>query len=177
MHGQILLEKNDVVEICSALPIKHDLRPNFLYNDPCTNWLDWIVERSSGSSNWGDFQRDRIFKPLKMSRTTASMSVHDEDDNIAKPYVVLTDEKQVHIEPTELSSGSMNGGSGGVQSSVNDLLWCKCILRSFENGSENVDGVVHHNSPTFDGIISANPHSAAGGDFAWGGANTARQRS
>lgn len=97
------------------------------------------------------------------------MSVHDEDDNIAKPYVVLTDEKQVRIEPTELSSDSMNGGSGGVRSSVNDLLkWCKCILRSFENGSENVDRVVRHNSPTFDGVISANPHSAAGGDYCLG---------
>lgn len=33
IHGQILLEKKDLVKICSALPIKHDLRSNFLYND------------------------------------------------------------------------------------------------------------------------------------------------
>ena len=171
MHGKILLQKKDVVEICSALPIKHDLRSKFLYNDALYELAGCIVERVSGYSNWGDFQNERIFKPLGMTRTSAFRSDHEKDENIATPYMVLTDETQTRIEPTELSSDSMNGGSGGVRSSVNDLLkWCKCILQSFDcsSGSEKVGGIVRRNSPIFERATIANPGSAADGDYCLG---------
>ncbi|KAK7751169.1 hypothetical protein SLS62_006853 [Diatrype stigma] len=169
LDGRILLKKEDVVNVCSALPIKHDLRSNFLYNNALYELAGCLVEHTSGYSNWGDFQHDRIFKPLGMSRTTAFRSIHDTDDNIATPYMILTDGKPTKIAPTELSANSMNGGSGAVRSSVNDLLkWCMCLLQSFNSDEEAADNLVRKNSPIFNRTTMANPQSAADGGYCMG---------
>ncbi|KAJ2902099.1 hypothetical protein MKZ38_001008 [Zalerion maritima] len=176
LDGRILLPKKDVVKICNALPIKYGLRADFLYNNALYELAGCIVERVSGYSNWGDFQHDRIFQPLGMTRTTASRSVHETDNNIATPYVALTDGTPSRIAPTELSGDSMNGGSGGVRSSVNDLLkWCRCLLRSFqeeEEEEEEEDGkagnLVRHGSPVLNRSTIANPRSAEDGDYCAG---------
>ena len=55
--------------------------------------------------------------------------VHKNDKNLAKPCMILTDGTPFYIPPTELSADSRKGGSGGLRSSVNDLLkWSQCLL-------------------------------------------------
>ncbi|KAI0532535.1 beta-lactamase/transpeptidase-like protein [Xylaria digitata] len=127
-----------------------------------------IVERISEHSNWGDFQRERIFRPLGMNRTTAFRSVHETDDNIATPYMILTDGSTSGIAPTELSADSMNGGSGGIRSSVNNLLkWCECLLGAFDAGSDN-PSLIRLESPIFDRLTIADPQSGENGDYCTG---------
>ncbi|KAK2595108.1 hypothetical protein QQS21_007193 [Conoideocrella luteorostrata] len=167
LDGRILLPKKDVVSVCNAMPIKHDLRANFLYNNALYELAGYIVEHVSSYSNWGDFQRDRIFKPLRMNRTTAFRSVHETDKNIAIPYMILTNGTPSKIAPTELSADSMNGGSGAIRSSVNDLLkWCRCILQSHHGPAHG--NLVRQASPIFDRSTIANPHSAKEGDYCFG---------
>ncbi len=168
LDGRILIPKKDIVKVCNALPIKHDLRTSFLYNNGLYELAGHVVERLSGCSTRGDFQRDRIFKPLGMDRTTAFRDVHEMDDNIAKGYMILTDGAPSYIKPTELSANSMNGSSGGIRSSVNDLLkWCSCLLHSFREDTE-ADGLVCHASPIFERATIANPLSAEDGDYGTG---------
>jgi len=168
LDGRILIDKKDVVKVCSAMPIKHDLRSNFLYNNGLYELAGHVVERVSGYSNWGDFQNDHIFEPLGMERTTAFRDVHKTDKNIAKPYMILTDRTPFSIPPTELSADSMNGGSGGLRSSVNDLLkWSQCLLSAL-NGESGADVVVRHASPIFNRCTIASPEDATAGDYCIG---------
>ncbi|RYP09341.1 hypothetical protein DL765_008487 [Monosporascus sp. GIB2] len=167
LDARILLPKKDVGKICSALPVKHDFRSHFLYNNALYELAGRLVEHASGYSNWGQFQHDRIFTPLGMLRTTAFRSVHENDDNVATPYMILTDGKPFEIAPTELSADSMNGGSGGVRSSVNDLLkWCKCLLQSFDRAEAG--NLIRQGSPIFSRSMIVNPHSIDDGDYCSG---------
>jgi CubicO group peptidase (beta-lactamase class C family) len=168
MDGRILIPKKNLIQVCNALPIKHDLRTGYLYNNAMYALAGCIIEQTSEHSNWGDFQRERIFKPLGMNRTTAFKSIHETDDNIATPYMILADGSVSEIAPTELSADSMNGGSGGIRSSVNDLLqWCKCLLGAFDARS-NIPSLVRRESPIFDRLTIANPRSGEDGDYCAG---------
>ncbi|KAK0628899.1 beta-lactamase/transpeptidase-like protein [Bombardia bombarda] len=171
MDARILVDKKDVVKVSNALPAKHELRTNFLYNNALYALAGHIVEQVSDHDNWGHFQHDRIFEPLGMTRTTAFRSVHETDDNIATGYMVLTNGKLSPIAPTELSADSMNGGSGGVRSSVDDLLkWCRCLLASFHPSEQNTNKIVQPNSPIFNRSAIADAHSptSAEGDYCQG---------
>ncbi|KAI1146737.1 beta-lactamase/transpeptidase-like protein [Nemania diffusa] len=168
MDGRILIPKANLIHVCNALPIKHDLRTRYLYNNAMYALAGHVVEQASEYSNWGDFQRERIFKPLGMKRTTAFRSVHEADTNIATPYMILTDGSPSKIAPTELSANSMNGGSGGIRSSVNDLLkWCKCLLGAFDAGLDN-SSPIRFESPMFDRLTIANPRFQEDGDYCAG---------
>jgi CubicO group peptidase (beta-lactamase class C family) len=169
LDGRILIDKKDVVKVCNAMPVKHDLRSNFLYNNGLYELAGRIVETLSGCSNWGDFQQEHIFDPLGMTRTTAFRDVHENDKNVATPYMVLTDGKPFPIPPTELSADSMNGGSGGLRSSVDDLLkWSACLLSALGNEKSGADAVLRHASPIFDRCTIANPKDAQAGDYCTG---------
>lgn len=56
LDARILLPKKDVVRISNSLPIKHDLRTRFLYNNALFELAGHVVERVAGVSNWGEFQ-------------------------------------------------------------------------------------------------------------------------
>jgi CubicO group peptidase (beta-lactamase class C family) len=168
LDGRILVPKADVIRVCNGLPIKHDLRSRFLYNNAMYELAGNVVESLSGESTWGDFQQHHIFGPLRMSRTTAFNNVHETEKNVATPYMVLTNGTRSKIKPTELSANSMNGGSGGIRSSVNDLLlWAHCLIDSFNNDSVGNDSLRAH-SPIFDRSTIANPYAAEKGDYCTG---------
>ncbi len=157
LDGRILIAKRDVVKVCNAMPIKYGFREAYLYNNGLYELAGSIVERVSGYSSWGHFQHDRIFSPLGMTRTTAFRAVHQTDKNIAKPYMILTNGSPSCIPPTELSTNSMNGGSGGLRSSTHDLLkWCLCLLGSFDE-KQNADDLLRYGSPIFDRTTIINP--------------------
>ncbi|KAI1323123.1 beta-lactamase/transpeptidase-like protein [Xylariaceae sp. FL0255] len=168
LDARILIPKQDLVQVCNALPVKHDLRTRFLYNNALYELAGHVVERRSEHSNWGDFQNVRIFKPLGMERTTAFRAIHETDDNVATPYVILTDGKPSKVPPTELSANSMNGGSGGIRSSVNDLLkWCHCVLQSL-SGESNEPALLRRSSPVFDRLTMASHLTAEKGEYCAG---------
>jgi len=178
MDGRILLPKSDVVSICNVLPVHSNLRAEFHYSNVMYELGCAIIERVSGYKNWFDFQRERIFKPLGMERTTARREVHYTDANVATPYVALTSTKEegreekifYELQPTSSSADSMNGGAGAIRSSVNDLLkWCKCLLQSFRPvTSKNESGIVRHNSPIFHRAAIMNPEAPEDGDYCLG---------
>lgn len=56
LDGRILIDKKDAVKVCRAIPSKHGLRSNFLYNNGLFELAGHLVERVSGYSDLGDFQ-------------------------------------------------------------------------------------------------------------------------
>ncbi|KAK4210491.1 beta-lactamase/transpeptidase-like protein [Rhypophila decipiens] len=169
LDGRILIDKKEVVKVCNAMPVKHELRSSFLYNNGLFELAGHVVERLSGYSTWGVFQHERIYEPLGMNRTRAFRDDDEIDDNFAQPYMILTDGTPSYIPSTELSVDSMNGGSGGVRSSLNDLLkWSRCLLASFDKALPEMvassGGLLHRLVPSSNScqiganFAKSNPH-------------------
>lgn len=172
MDGRILFPKSDVIDIVNALPKKSQFRCSFEYNNAVFELAGCVIERVSKCTTWGDFLECNIFEPLDMSRTTTTRSVHRTDSNVAKGYTALPSLTNVSlhgIPPTELSEHSMNGASGGIRSSVNDLLkWCSCLLESFHGKKSPDNSPIRPHSPLFDRATMVNPASTQDGDYCSG---------
>lgn len=78
----------------------------------------------------GLVMKERIFEPLGMTR---SFTRNDEfeDKNSAKGYALFDDVSVLPFAPSALPDGSLQGASGYVRSTVNDmLLWANAVLEA-----------------------------------------------
>ena len=138
LQNQVTVEKSEVVKVINALPVKNDFRTAFWYCNILFSLAGHIIERFSGEHTWSAFTRKRIWEPLGMMRTTASLDVLKKDQNVATPYVTLTDGSMVAVNTPVVSDTHMDGEAGGIRSSVSDLLkWCKANLDSLKDKSAN----------------------------------------
>jgi CubicO group peptidase (beta-lactamase class C family) len=87
--------------------------------------LAMIVEKKSGMS-FGDFLRERIFKPLEMNHTTAYERGKNEVTNRAYGHTLTSGKWR----ETDQSSTSATLGDGGVYTSLDDLeKWDRALTR------------------------------------------------
>lgn len=63
---------------------------SFLYDNTLFELAGYVVERVTKFANWGNFQKERIYTPLGMTRMIAFREVHETDDNIARLYQILS---------------------------------------------------------------------------------------
>ena len=64
-----------------------------------------------------------------MNRTTSDVHTLAEDDNLATPYVCLPDGTLRQVPQPELSASTLHGCSGGIRSSLGDMLkWSQALL-------------------------------------------------
>ncbi len=111
--------------------LKHQTGTKF---PPGTRWdysnsgyvaLAMVVEKKSGMS-FGDFLRERIFKPLEMSHTMAYEKGKNKVANRAYGYTLAAG----NWRETDQSSTSATLGDGGVYTSLNDLeKWDRALTR------------------------------------------------
>lgn len=104
----------------SVLPSTAPFRDSFCYWNFGYSLLGYIIERISGQS-YGTFVTERIFKPLGMNRS-ALPAGDFETNNYAKAYQPLTDGGFVECPRPYSRDGVVTGSSGGVRSSVHDML-------------------------------------------------------
>jgi len=62
------LKREDFIKALSGQPLDFATGTNYVYSNSGYNLLGFIIESVSGKNYW-DFMRDRIFKPLGMSKT------------------------------------------------------------------------------------------------------------
>ena len=79
-----------------------------------------MIDKVSGSS-WADLLRDRIFKPLELTRTLLDYPAPD-DSNVAKAYEAMDDACPVEIDTVKATDKTMSGGAAGVRTCTKDLL-------------------------------------------------------
>ncbi|KAI5778351.1 beta-lactamase/transpeptidase-like protein [Geopyxis carbonaria] len=130
--NQITLDKYKVVDAVNALSRLRDFRSGFVYNNILYSMAGNIVEKYGGedaAEGWAEFLKRRILKPLRMTRTTASLEDLKSDFNVAKPYMVVLDKTPVEINQPAASADTLIGSAGGLRSSVHDMLiWGKSLL-------------------------------------------------
>ncbi|PNP58079.1 hypothetical protein THARTR1_02237 [Trichoderma harzianum] len=131
--SQTLVAKNFTVSLCNHLSPMYPVRSQWLYN----NWMyalaGEVIERVTNQS-WGQVLASRVLSRLQLSHTTAIAS-EIPPDSLALPYVVLDDLTPVRIGAVDLTDGSAMSTTGGIRSTVGDLLtWGNALLSVFRNG-------------------------------------------
>ncbi|KAK2592223.1 hypothetical protein QQS21_010075 [Conoideocrella luteorostrata] len=112
LDGRILLPKKYVIAVCNAMPIKHDLRANFLYNNGLFEpagyimvllphllyaWQEW-------SSDWLDLETGRCRRSFSsLSRMTMMLKPEEPNDDAEDEADDEMDEAE-----EEPKTGSMN---------------------------------------------------------------------
>lgn len=94
-----------------------------------------VISRVSGMT-WETFIKERIFKPLGMDNSYASISFLDPNGNVASPHL-NEDKKLFHTDPEIWDPKKINGAAGGIYSNVNDLA--QWMLVQLNGGSYGPD--------------------------------------
>jgi len=87
-----------------------------------------VVKRVSGMT-WEEFVTEKIFKPLRMDHTYASIDDMKEKKNLAMPHA-NSDSTLVVLESFK---SMMNGAAGGIYSNVSDM--CKWMTMHLNEGA------------------------------------------
>lgn len=109
----------------------YSMRSSFIYQNIFYIAAGAVIEKVSGKS-WENFIQERIFNPLKMTRT-APMRKYIKDDNQVKPHF----EVEKVIKPIGYTKDDAVGPAGSVWSCVDDMAkWMACMLDSskYEGG-------------------------------------------
>lgn len=78
-----------------------------------------MIEQISGQ-RWDKVLGSKILEPLGLTRTL--FMPKEKDDNTAKAYAVLDDRTVTEIAGVKAAADQFGGASGGMRSSIKDLL-------------------------------------------------------
>ncbi|KAH8722375.1 beta-lactamase/transpeptidase-like protein [Phaeosphaeriaceae sp. PMI808] len=123
----------------NALPVRGTFRGSFEYNNALYGVAGRVIEKLASVDSWADFVQGRILRPLEMHDTTA-LDIDVDHKDIATPYTANSDGSLFKEPFPALSGTSINGGSGGMKSTVADISkWCVAITDAFKFGDAQAD--------------------------------------
>ena len=128
---------NDILSNFQYFEPKSAFRTKFDYDNMLYLVAGEVIHRVS-SKTWEAFIKERIFEPLEMDNSYASLTYIDENGNKALPH--LNDGKELTvIEPEQWDPKKISGAAGGIYANVNDLAnWMLVHLNKGKYG-ENLD--------------------------------------
>ncbi len=80
------LSRQEVIQKMGTLKPQGEFRSSFGYCNAAFLTAGEVIPLATGGTSWEDFVRQRIFKPLKMSRALALASEMSDAKNAAKPH-------------------------------------------------------------------------------------------
>ncbi len=110
----------------------YSLRSSFIYQNIFYLAAGQVIEKVSGQP-WEKFVRQRIFEPLKMTRTRPTRGAAADDPNQTSPHYLVNG----NIQVIENTSADQIGPAGSAWSSIGDISkWVLCMLDSskYEGG-------------------------------------------
>ena len=111
------------------LPLNHDLRTEFQYNNLMFLTAGHLAERVGGAS-WEELVRARILAPLGMQRTNFTVAAMQQDQDHGKPYR-KDDGKVLAIPFRDITA---IGPAGSINSSVREMAaWTALQLQAGEH--------------------------------------------
>ena len=127
------LNADEVIEKFGMISPKYNFRTKYGYTNAGYAIAGKVIEKVSGLS-WGEFLKEKIFKPLEMNRTVPLSEEFVKSGNIAKPHTYV--DGKISLIPFQNIDNLAPCGSIG--SSVNDLShW---VIAQLDSGK--YDGVI-----------------------------------
>lgn len=124
----------EIFQRVATLPAAYSLRSRFLYQNIMYAVAGEVIEAASGMP-WDKFLETRIFEPLGMSGTEATLAALKGQANVATPHAELSDT----IRPITNRPVDAVGPAGSVWSSVADMAkWARFILDSGRVGGKRL---------------------------------------
>ncbi len=126
------ISSDEVLQKMRFVKPSYSLRSSFVYQNVFYLAAGQVIEKASGKP-WADFIRQRIFEPLKMTRTRPTREAAAGDPNQTSPHYLVNGK----IEVIENTSADQIGPAGSVWSSIGDMgKWVLCMLDSskYEGG-------------------------------------------
>jgi CubicO group peptidase (beta-lactamase class C family) len=127
-------DAEEIFERVSTLPPAYSLRSRFLYQNIMYAVAGEVIEVASGMP-WDRFLETRIFEPLGMTGTEATLAALKGQSNIATPHGEIRDTiRAITNRPVDAV-----GPAGSVWSSVADMAkWARFILDSGRVGGKRL---------------------------------------
>lgn len=124
----------EITRRVATLTPAYSLRSRFIYQNVMYAVAGDVIAAASGTP-WGQFLRTRIFEPLGMKATEATLAGLQGQSNIATPHMELADTiRRVANRPVDAV-----GPAGSVWSSVGDMAkWARFILDSGRVGGKRL---------------------------------------
>jgi CubicO group peptidase (beta-lactamase class C family) len=124
----------EIFERVATLPPAYSLRSRFLYQNIMYAVAGEVVEAASGMP-WDKFLETRIFEPLGMTGTEATLAALKGQSNVATPHAEIGDT----IRPITNRPVDAVAPAGSIWSSVADMAkWARFILDSGRVGGKRL---------------------------------------
>jgi len=125
---------NDIISSFKHFTPVSAFRTKFDYDNLLYLVAGEVIARVSGIT-WEEFIKERIFDPLEMDNSYASLTFIDNEKNVASPH--LNKNKKLSLtDPERWDPKKINGAAGGIYSNVNDIAsWMLVNLNKGKYGA------------------------------------------
>ncbi|HVL70010.1 MAG TPA: serine hydrolase [Vicinamibacterales bacterium] len=114
----------DILQRVRLLEPAYSLRSRFIYQNVMYAAAGQVIEQVTGQS-WADVIRTRIFEPLGMRDSRATLRLVPRDANVAAPHAVVAG----RVKVVQNMSVDSVAAAGSVWSSARDMsLWLQFVL-------------------------------------------------
>ena len=125
---------NDIISSFQHFKPVSAFRTKFDYDNLLYLVAGEVIARVSGLT-WEKFIKKRIFAPLAMNNSYASLSFINDKSNVASPHL-NKDQKLSLTDPEQWDPKKINGAAGGIYSNVNDIAnWMLVNLNKGKYGA------------------------------------------
>ncbi len=125
---------NDIISSFQHFKPVSAFRTKFDYDNLLYLVAGEVIARVSGLT-WEKFIKKRIFAPLAMDNSYASLSFINDKSNVASPHL-NKDQKLSLTDPEQWDPKKINGAAGGIYSNVNDIAnWMLVNLNKGKYGA------------------------------------------
>ena len=125
---------DEVVRRLATLEPAYSIRSRFIYQNIMYAVAGQVIAAASGMS-WAEFLRTRIFQPLGMNATEATLGAVQGKPNVAVPHAEIRDT----IRPVANRPVGAVAAAGSVWSSVGDMAkWMRFVLDSGRVGGQRL---------------------------------------
>ncbi len=125
---------NDIISSFQHFKPVSAFRTKFDYDNLLYLVAGEVIARVSGLT-WEKFIKERIFTPLAMDNSYASLAYINDKSNVASPHL-NKDQKLSLTDPEQWDPKKINGAAGGIYSNVNDIAnWMLVNLNKGKYGT------------------------------------------
>ena len=120
--------RGELIERLAKVPITEGFRYQFQYRNLMFLAAGQLIPQIDGGISWDDYVLNKLFKPLKMRRSTTNLQDVVNDPNLAKPHLL-----DFHRNPLPIAYRNLDNiaPAGSIMSTARDMgNWIRMLTMS-----------------------------------------------